>query len=162
MNKIVMCVLFSLATVMASGQSYSTMESRFNRSELTEADSTAFINQGRQKARSLFDLGKLFISNSGRSSNQSYIQRGTNNIFYVEEGDSVDTGDILQRTSQAESTDGEPIRFKLEDADGYLAKISTVNSDPPFIFYLVLAQIVKKFGEEEERVWDVMLKEVTE
>lgn len=157
-----MSMLFCLATIMASGQSYSTMESRFNRSQLTEDDSTAFINQGRQKARSLFDLGKLYVSNSGRSSNQSYIQRGTNNIFYVEEGDSVDTEDILERTSEATSTDGEPIRFKLEDAEGYLAKISTINSDPPFIFYLVLAQVVKSFGDEEEKVWDVMLKEATE
>lgn len=152
-----LCAL-GLASVGQS-ESYSTLEYRFNRSAPDASDTAAFINQGMQKAQSLFELGPLYTTNSGNLSNQVYIASGTDQLFYSEEGDSLNTEELLARTSEAESTDGAPIRFEISESDTYLCTLTTVNCSPQFVFHLILVRVTKTFGKREEEVWDVFLKE---
>lgn len=144
-------------SVILNGQSYSTMETRFNRAELTAEDSSAFIRSGLQKVEGLFDQADLYLSNSGRTSNQMYIANRVPDQFYVEEGDSLDVQALMNQLSEAMIATGQSIRLKFTPTDGYLGEVRTLNSVPAFVFYLVLRKMQKQFGDEKKEVWEVLM-----
>lgn len=152
--------LWTLGIVLTSltswSQSYDSMESRFNRSVPTAQDSVAYINQGEQKVRSLFDLTNLYNSNSGRSSNQSYIQRAMPEFFYVEEGENLNLPQVMNTIESARPS-GESVQTETMPAEGKLARVITINTNPPLAFDLVLKRVPKQFGKQQELVWEVLV-----
>jgi hypothetical protein len=145
---------------VASSQSYEAMESRFKKSAPTALDSTAFIKQGVQKAQSLFYQTDLYMRNSGNTSNQAYIADQMPDLFYVAEGDTLDLQPLRESISKIQGSKKytQP-KFRTSEADGYLAKLETTNTKPKLEFFLVLMKAPKRFGEEEELVWQVFLAE---
>lgn len=158
MNKLyTLCfLLMAFQSAFSQSTSYGTLETRFNKEELSAEDSTAFINQGKQKAQSLFALTNFYLSNRDNSSNQRYISRGFTEIFYVAPGDSLDVDSITTVIRQA-NIEGPQVKFNITEESGYLAKLTTTNSNPEYEFYLVLMKVKKKFGSSEEEVWEVFL-----
>lgn len=153
-------LFFLLISFSIHAQSYKTMEDRFVKKQLTAQDSAAFTTQGLQKAQSLFYQTDLYLRNSGNTSNQAYIANRIPDLFYVAEGDSLDLQPLMDaiNTIQRSKKYKQP-EFKVTEAPGYLAKLETTNTKPKLEFFLVLMQAPKRFGSEEELVWQVFLAE---
>ncbi len=145
---------------LLAAQNYDQMENRFVKKTLTKQDSAAFIESGIQKAQSLFGQTDLYWSNTGNSSNQAYIANRIPDLFYVAKGDSLDLKPLMAAIKKIQSHKNytQP-KFKLTEAKGYLGKITTTNTDPKLEFFLVLLRAPKRFGSEEEKVWQVFLAE---
>ena len=161
MKKILFIILLTTFTgIVANAQSYEAMESRFKKSAPTSVDSTAFIKQGVQKAQSLFYQTDLYMRNAGNLSNQAYIADQMPDLFYVAEGDTLDLQPLREAVSKIQSSKKyKQPKFKTSEADGYLAKLETTNTKPKLEFFLVLMKAPKRFGDEEEMVWQVFLAE---
>ncbi len=153
-------LFFLLISFSVHAQSYETMENRFVKKQLSAKDSAAFITQGEQKALSLFYQTDLYLRNSGNTSNQAYIANRIPDLFYVAEGDSLDLQPLMDaiNTIQRSKKYKQP-KFEVTEAPGYLAKLETTNTKPKLEFFLVLMKAPKRFGEEEELVWQVFLTE---
>lgn len=159
MNKqILILMLFLLGGRFIHAQSYDVMEKRFIASQPSPKDSVAFIKQGVQKAQSLFYQTDLYTRNYNNTSNQVYIANRMPDLFYVAEGDSLDLEPLREAISsiQGRKNYKQP-KFKTSEAEGYLAKLETTNTKPKLEFFLVLMKAPKRFGEEEEMVWQVFL-----
>ncbi len=141
-----------------SAQSYEQLETRFVKKQPTTTDSTAFIKQGVQKAQSLFYQTDLYMRNAGNVSNQAYIADQMPDLFYVPEGDSLDLQPLREAISKIQGSKKytQP-KFKTSEVPGYLAKLETTNTKPKLEFFLVLMKAPKRFGKEEELVWQVFL-----
>ncbi len=153
-------LLLVMSNFIAAQSSYDTMENRFVKKRLTAQDSAAFKTQGLQKAQSLFYQTTLWSQNAGNTSNQTYIADRIPDLFYVAEGDSLDLEPLMAAISKIQNgkVQVEP-EFKLSKAKGYLGKVETTNTKPKLEFFLVLMQAPKRFGSEEEKVWQVFLAE---
>ena len=157
---IVLTISLLFGNGLLVAQSYDQMETRFVKKKLTKQDSAAFIESGIQKAQSLFGQTDLYWSNSGNASNQAYIATRIPDLFYVAKGDSLDLEPLMAAIKKIQSHKNytQP-KFKLTEAKGYLGKITTTNTDPKLEFFLVLLRAPKRFGSEEEKVWQVFLAE---
>lgn len=157
---LVLFAVFGLGQVASAQSSYETMENRFVKKQLTAEDSAAFKTQGLQKAQSLFYQTDLYLRNSGNTSNQAYIANRIPDLFYVAEGDSLDLQPLMIAINaiQGKKMYKQP-EFKITEAPGYLAKLETTNTTPKLEFFLVLLKAPKRFGSEEELVWQVFLAE---
>jgi hypothetical protein len=156
----VLFALFGLGHVASAQSSYETMEKRFVKKQLTAEDSAAFKTQGVQKAQSLFYQTDLYMRNSGNTSNQVYIANRMPDLFYVADGDTLDLQPLRDAISKIQrSKKYTQPKFKTSEADGYLAKLETTNTKPKLEFFLVLMKAPKRFGDEEELVWQVFLAE---
>jgi hypothetical protein len=129
--------------------------------QLTAEDSAAFKTQGVQKAQSLFLPNRLVYAQfSGNTSNQVYIANQMPDLFYVADGDTLDLQPLRDAISKIQrSKKYTQPKFKTSEADGYLAKLETTNTKPKLEFFLVLMKAPKRFGDEEELVWQVFLAE---
>jgi hypothetical protein len=151
-------VLAVSAIAGAQSVDYSSLERRFVKTELTNEDTAAFRRVGEQKVRQLFDKGDFYSQNANNLSNQAYVKQQIPDLFYVSPGDSLDVDSILRAIEKAKQKT-QPVELITTPKSGYLGMVQTVNSRPEFIFHLVLMQIPKQFGKEEEMVWQVFLHE---
>lgn len=157
---LVLFAVFGLGQVASAQSSYETMENRFVKKQLTAEDSAAFKTQGLQKAQSLFYQTDLYLRNSGNTSNQAYIANRIPDLFYVAEGDTLDLQPLMEAINAIQSNKKyKKPEFKITEAPGYLAKLETTNTKPKLEFFLVLLKAPKRFGSEEELVWQVFLAE---
>ena len=159
MNKIAVLIFALVCTFSANAQSYDQLETRFYKPVLNEIDSTAFIELGKQKAQSLFYQTDLYLQNTGNSSNQSYIANRIPDLFYVEEGDSLDVGGLMRQIQSAEVGGGGPVLLRCTESSDFLGVVETTNTKPKFAFNLVLKKVLKPFGDAQEEVWEVFLSE---
>lgn len=157
--KTLMTLIMLAAVSIAGAQSvdYSRLEKRFVKTDLTAQDTAAFRETGEQKVRQLFDKGNFYNQNQSNLSNQAYVKQQIPDLFYVPPGDTLDVDALLLDIERAKQKQPRAIELSTKPADGYLGVTETVNCDPKFIFYLVLMQIPKQFGNEREPVWQVFL-----
>lgn len=160
MKKIGTFLVLVLLTVSAFSQSYERMETRFLKTVPSAEDSTAFVELGKQKAKSLFDRTQFYVQNTSNRANQDYVRNTIPDLFYVEPGDSLQVDEIITAVQEVQSNlNGKPVQLRCVDKEGYLGKIETVNCKPKMEFNLVLKKIVKTFGSKSEEVWEVFLNE---
>jgi len=146
------------ATAAAQSVDYSSLEKRFVKSKPDAQDTLAFRETGEQKVRQLFDKGRFYVENSSNHSNQAYVKRQIPDLFYVPPGDTLDVEALLNDIEQAKKTDPDAVELTTGPAVGFLGITETLNREPKFSFYLVLMQVPKKFGAEQEMVWQVFLQ----
>lgn len=150
-------MLAAVATAAAQSGDYSRLEKRFVKTELTAEDTAAFRRAGEQKVRQLFEKGSFYIENRNNASNQAYVKRQIPDLFYEAPGDTLDVEGLLREIEKVKQGRPEAVELTTKPAPGYLGVTETVNCDPKLSFYLVLKQIPKQFGKEEEMVWQVFL-----
>lgn len=143
--------------VWLQAQDYSSMNERFVKKEPEVQDTVAFRELGEQKVRQLFDKSAFFSQNYSNASNQAYVKRQIPDLFYIPTGDTLDVDGILRAIEQSKLTKGKSIELRTTPKKGYLGMTETLNSDPKFTFHLVLLQVPKSFGKEQEMVWQVFL-----
>lgn len=153
--------LMMLAAVAAAGAQsgdYSSLEKRFVKSELTADDTAAFRRAGEQKVRQLFEKGSFYSENRSNPTNQAFVKQQIPDLLYAAPGETPDVDGLLGEIEKAKRNQPQSLELKTLPAEGYLGVTETVNYDPKFRFYLVLMQIPKQFGKEEEMVWQVLLR----
>ena len=138
--------------------SYSEIEDRFTKTELTEADSLAFMKAGFQKAKSLFEYGDVYINNSSNLSNQAYVIKRVPDLFYIQEGDTLNTDSIMFLVNTM-ITNEKPnsIDLTLVDKDGTLGHVFTSTKNLNFKADIIIVKVPKNFGDSEEKIWQVFL-----
>jgi hypothetical protein len=150
--------MLSVATGLSAQSSYKSLENRFEKKVLTAKDSAAFREQGLQKIRSLFYKAELYQRHKGNLSNQAYIAQSLPDMFYVEEGDTLDLQPMLRAIDQIQkSSSGSEAELKISAAPDYLAKVETLDTQPRLTYFLILKRAPKKFGDREQMLWQVFL-----
>ncbi|HBF19062.1 MAG TPA: hypothetical protein DDW81_03130 [Cryomorphaceae bacterium] len=157
-NNFLLVLLLTVSGYGVLGQTYQSLENRFSREVLTSIDSAAFREQGLQKVRSLFYKADLYQRNTGNVSNQSYIGGSVEDMFYVEEGDSLDLKPMLKAIARIMDSSGkhEP-KLKVLPSKTYLASVQTVKTHPQLSYFLILKRVPKQFGSSREMMWQVFL-----
>jgi hypothetical protein len=150
-------MLITSISLPAQDVNYSNLEKRFVKKELTSDDTLAFRKVGEQKVEQLFDKSQFYSQNYSNTSNQVYVKQQIPDLFYVPPGDSLDVTGLVRAIEQAESKQNGTVKLQTKPRSGYLGMVETLNYDPKFTFYLVLMQIPKSFGKEQELVWQVFL-----
>ncbi len=150
-------MLLSIMGLQAQSSDYTTLEKRFVKKEPSAQDTVAFRELGEQKVRQLFDKSQFHSQNYSNASNQAYVKRQIPDLFYLHPGDSLDVNGLILTIEQAKLSKAQAIELHTKPAKGYLGITQTLNSDPKFTFYLMLMQVPKNFGKEQEMVWQVFL-----
>lgn len=157
-TKFFLLTLLLLPLCLLHGQSYGKLEKRFSKEKPTHEDSIAFRAQAMQKVQSLFYKSELYERNTGNLSNQSYIAQSLPEMFYVEEGDTLDLKPMLGAIAKIQNAKPKQNpQFEFTDQDGYLGKIETTNTKPKMSFLVSLMKAPKRFGQKEELIWQVFL-----
>ncbi len=154
-------MLFSLLLQVAyaqSSESYGEIENRFTKIELSAGDSTAFRESGYLKAKSLFEYGDMYISNSNNVSNQTYVINRVPDLFYIPKGETLNTDSVMQMVNAIIAEEGsKPIKLKLSKKDGVLGHVDTDTKNLNFGADIILIKAPKAFGTSEEKIWQVFL-----
>jgi hypothetical protein len=160
-NKLYIILLFAFLAQVAQAQSsdsYGAMENRFTKTKLTAADSTAFRETGYLKAQSLFEYGDVYISNYSNAANQAYVIQRVPDLFYIAEGDTLNTDSVMMMVNvMIENERPKPIKLELTDKEGVLGHVVTKTKKLHFEADIVLVKEPKKFGNTEEKIWQVFL-----
>jgi hypothetical protein len=138
--------------------SYADIENRFTKTELTKTDSIAFKKAGFQKAKSLFEYGDVYINNSSNVSNQAYVIKRVPDLFYVSEGDTLNTDSVMFLVNTM-ITNEKPnsIDLTLVDKEGTLGHVFTSTKNLNFKADIIIVKSPKNFGDSEEIIWQVFL-----
>ncbi len=142
----------------AQSVDYSGLEKRFVKDTPDARDTVAFRQLGEQKVRQLFDKSRFHAQNYSNTSNQVYIKQQIPDLFYIAPDDTLDVNGLLRAIEKAEILGDQTIALRTIPAKGFLGLTETLNCDPKFSFYLVLMQVPKNFGKEQELVWEVYLR----
>ena len=160
-NKFHILLIASLCTQMAFSQSsgsYSDMENRFTKSTLTKADSLAFKEAGVLKAKSLFEYGEVYRSNSSNSSNQAYVIQRVPSLFFIPESDTLNTLDVMNHINTIiKNEKPKPVEIIFTEKEGVLGHVSTDLKKLNFAADIILLKVPKNFGDSEEEIWQVFL-----
>lgn len=141
-----------------NNSSYSEIEDRFTKTVLTETDSLAFKKAGFQKAKSLFEYGDVYISNSSNVSNQAYVIKRIPDLFYIQEGDTLNIDSVMFLVNTM-ITNEKPksIDLTLVDKAGTLGHVFTSTKNLNFKADIIIVKVPKAFGDSEEKIWQVFL-----
>jgi len=160
-NKLYLILLFGVWTQVTQAQtsdSYGAIENRFTKSKLSAADSTAFRESGYLKAKSLFEYGDVYISNSSNAANQAYVIQRVPDLFYIAEGDTLNTDSVMMMVNVIiENERPKPIKLELTEKEGVLGHVATKTKKLHFEADIILVKEPKKFGNTEEKIWQVFL-----
>lgn len=152
-------MLFSSAIFAQNNyEGYGEIEKRFEKSDLSHQDSLAFIETGKQKAYTLIEYAKVHYSNTNNMSNQAYIVNRVPDLFYVAEGETLNSDSIVmvvRAIIQKELPDNVELIFT--DKEGVLSHVETAFSTPKFEADIILIKRPKKFGKTNKEVWQVFL-----
>lgn len=141
-----------------SNSSYADIEDRFTKTELTKIDSLAFKEAGFQKAESLFEYGDVYIRNSSNESNQAYVINRVPDLFYVEEGDTLNTDSVMFLVNtMIKNEKPNSIDLTLVDKEGTLGHVFTSTKNLNFKADIIIVKSAKNFGDHEEIIWQVFL-----
>ncbi len=138
--------------------SYADIENRFTKTELSQTDSLAFKKAGFQKAKSLFEFGDVYMSNSSNVSNQAFVIKHVPDLFYIPEGDTLNTDSVMFLVNTM-ITNEKPnsIDLTLVDKDGTLGHVFTSTKKLNFKADIIIVKVPKNFGNSEEKIWQVFL-----
>ena len=151
------CVLHVGLTAQSSN-SYGQLESRFTKKKLTSSDSTAFKEAGILKAKSLFEYGDVYISNSTNMSNQAYVIDRVPDLFHVAKGDTLNTDSVMLFVNTIIANEKpNAIDIVFTEKDGVLGHVATDTENLNFEADIVLIKEPKEFGNSKEKVWQVFL-----
>jgi len=160
-NKLYIILLFGFLAQVAQAQSsdsYGAMENRFTKTNLSAADSTAFRESGYLKAKSLFEYGDVYISNSSNASNQAYVIQRVPDLFYIAEGETLNTDSVMMMVNVIiENERPKPIKLVLSKKAGVLGHVITKTKKLHFEADIILVKASKQFGTTEEKIWQVFL-----
>ena len=149
---------FTQLGIAQNSQSYGDIEDRFTKTELSEADSLAFKEAGILKAKSLFEYGEVYRSNSSNSSNQAYVIQRVPNLFYIPETDTLNTMIVMNQINTIiRNEKPKPVKIIFTEKQGVLGHVSTDLKKLNFEADLVLMKVPKDFGESQEKIWQVFL-----
>lgn len=138
--------------------SYETIENRFTKTELSPTDSLAFQEAGFQKAKSLFEYGDVYRSNSNNVSNQAYVIKRVPDLFYVQEGDTLNTDSVMFLVNTMIANEKpNAISLTLINKDGTLGHVYTSTENLNFKADIIIVKAPKNFGNSEEKIWQVFL-----
>lgn len=158
MNRLSLLLLVCTISHGLWSQSYERMEKRFVKSNLSADDSAAFIQAGIQKAYNLIDYTEVHYSNAGNLSNQKYVETKVTELFYVPEGETLNTDSIVTLVREVmQSKGGDGVSVVFTKKEGVLGHVATSGKKPKFEADLILVQKPKKFGKKTEAVWQVFM-----
>jgi len=147
-------VVWAPSLVAQTSDSYQTIENRFTKTTLTKADSLAFREAGYIKAKSLFEYGDVYMSNSGNRSNQAYVIQHVPDLFYVAEKDTLFTDSVMLMVNTIIANERpKPIKLELTEKEGVLGHVSTNTKKLNFEADIILIKAPKAFGDSEEKIW---------
>lgn len=153
-------VLALAATVHVNAQSvgnYSDMQVRLTKSVLSADDSAAFRVVGEQRVRQLFDKTGFYTSNRNVTSNQIYVRQRVPDLFAPDVMDAAAIDSVLSEVEALRLANPQHIALKTERHSRYLGVTRTVNCEPAMAFPLILNRVTKRFGDDEEQVWEIFL-----
>lgn len=156
---ILLFIVISTSSLAAqTNDSYQIIENRFTKTTLTKEDSLAFREAGYNKAKSLFEYGDIYMSNSGNISNQAYVIQRVPDLFYIAEKDTLFTDSVMVMINTIIANERpKPIKLKLTDKEGVLGHVATVTKKLNFEADIILIKAPKEFGDSQEKIWQVFL-----
>ncbi len=157
---LVLGVFFLLGGILSaqSTKSYDQVESRFYKKRLSAEDSLAFKEAGILKAKTLFEYGDVYLSNSGNLANQSYVTMRVPDLFYVTERDTLNTDSVVMMINTIiENEKPKTVEIVFSEKEGVLGHVATATQKLNFEADIILVKTAKQFGKSKEKVWQVFL-----
>jgi len=151
-------LLFGGSINAQSDNSYDQVQTRFYKIKLSTEDSLAFKEAGILKAKTLFEYGDVYLSNSNNRSNQTYVTTRVPDLFYVPEGDTLNTDSVVMMINTIiENEKPNQVEIVFTEKEGVLGHVATATQKLNFEADIILVKTVKKFGKSKEKIWQVFL-----
>ena len=162
MTKLTFTIPIILTTLLVSNKingqaanSYSRIEQRFTKEQLTHEDSMAFQFLAHQKLELLFEYAGLYYENSGSKRSLKYIRTKAKDLFIINTDSTLIDSIFLSINSlfnlPSLGTNIESIQFK----SGHQHFGSFSVSNGLFEVDVLLIKSKKIFGKSEDRIWQV-------